>query len=121
MDHVCVNYIDSGCSFPTSLWNQYDNDNKRTNNDVEGYNSKLNKFIKKHPSIWLFILKIREESCAYEVDYCRLELGELRLGRNKVDIERDLKMQLAKCSYLQNEYSIMEYLDKVSEVVQEFD
>ena len=42
------------------LWNQYeDNDNKRTNNDAEGYNLWLDLWLHKHPNIWNFIKKIK--------------------------------------------------------------
>ena len=38
LDYVTVNYVDPAL-FPIELWNQYEeNDNKRTNNDAEGYN-----------------------------------------------------------------------------------
>jgi hypothetical protein len=39
-----------------SVWNHYTTtDNIRTNNHIEGFNSKLNKKIRKHPSIYEFI------------------------------------------------------------------
>ena len=42
--------------FPIELWNQYDdNDNKRSNNDIEGYNLWLSLWLHKHPNIWKFI------------------------------------------------------------------
>jgi hypothetical protein len=40
--------------FPVELWNHYEND-KRSNNDLEGYNEKS---FKKHPNIWIFINKL---------------------------------------------------------------
>ena len=49
--------------FDKILWNQYDND-KRTNNDVEGYNYKLTTVLKVHPNIWIFITKIKSEESA---------------------------------------------------------
>jgi hypothetical protein len=46
--------------FPLEVWNHYESE-KRTNNDIEGYNSKLEKFLGNHPNIWLFINKIKAE------------------------------------------------------------
>jgi hypothetical protein len=46
--------------FDKILWNQYDND-KRTNNDVEGYDYKLTTVLKVHPNIWVFITKLKSE------------------------------------------------------------
>ncbi len=42
---------------------QYDND-KRTNNDVEGYHSKLTTVLKVHPNIRVFIAKLKSEESA---------------------------------------------------------
>ena len=65
-DYVLHTYIErseDSCQpfFDKKLWNQFDNDGKRTNNDLEGYNYKLTKFLKQHPNIWSFIAKIKSE------------------------------------------------------------
>jgi hypothetical protein len=49
-DYVLTNYITNEETgkvlFPVELWNHYEND-KRSNNDLEGYKEKLHKFLKK--------------------------------------------------------------------------
>ena len=49
LDYVTVNYVDPDeALFPIELWNQYEeNDNKRTNNDAEGYNLWLDLWLRK--------------------------------------------------------------------------
>ena len=58
--------------FPIELWNQYvDNDNKRSNHDIEGYNLWLSSWLHKHPNIWKFIFKkiviVRFEWCYSQI------------------------------------------------------
>ena len=67
-DYVLETYIEKSSDpgkpyFDKILWNQYDND-KRTNNDVEGYNYKLTTVLKVHPNIWVFIAKLKSEESA---------------------------------------------------------
>ena len=67
-DYVLETYIEKSSGpgkpyFDKILWNQYNND-KRTNNDVEGYNYKLTTVLKVHPNIWIFITKIKSEESA---------------------------------------------------------
>jgi hypothetical protein len=67
LDYVIVNYVDpEEALFPNELWNQSEeNDNKRTNNDAEGYKLWLDLWLHQHPNIWNFIKKIKgEESSA---------------------------------------------------------
>ena len=68
LDYVLLNYIKNDENdryvYPLEVWNHYESE-KRTNNNIEGYNSKLEKFLGTHPNIWLFINKIKaEESTA---------------------------------------------------------
>ena len=67
-DYVLETYIEKSSDprkpyFDKILWNQYDND-KRTNNDVEGYNYRLTTVLKVHPNIWVFITKLKSEESA---------------------------------------------------------
>ena len=63
LDYMTETYVDPDQSlFPIELWNRYDdNDNKRSNNDTEGYNLWLSLWLYKHPNIWKFIKKIKSE------------------------------------------------------------
>jgi hypothetical protein len=68
-DYVLNTYVErseGSCQsyFDKALWNQFDNDGKRTNNDLEGYNHKLVSFLRQHPNIWVLISKIKSEESA---------------------------------------------------------
>lgn len=102
------------------MWNQYDSE-KRTNNDLEGYNSKLSKFLKKHPHIWKFIFQIKSEETTASLLFIRTEKQILReRGRNKGDIERDLDIQLCKYKYITKELGLTELLNEVSQVIHDY-
>lgn len=64
-DYIVSTYVDStSCRFPRNLWNVNDaiiNNLPRTNNHVEGYNSRLGSVFPVHPHIFRFIELLREE------------------------------------------------------------
>ena len=118
-DYVTENYIETD-TFPIEIWNHYDSD-KRTNNDLEGYNSKLSKFLKKHPNIWIFIKKIREEESNSALSYIRILNGTFqKRGRNCVDTSRDLEILKQKCDLLSHKIDINSYLKNVANTLHSF-
>ncbi|CAF4614900.1 unnamed protein product, partial [Didymodactylos carnosus] len=64
-DYLVQTYVDSDTSlYGIDIWNVYDaiiNDLPRTNNHVEGYNSRLESNFPKHPHIYHFIELLRNE------------------------------------------------------------
>jgi hypothetical protein len=125
LDYVLLNYIRNDENdryvFPLEVWNHYESE-KRTNNDLEGYNSKLEKFLGNHPNIWLFINKIKAEESTATLKYMRLNNETLSYRkRNIVDVNRDLEIQNAKIRYLTKKISIMEYLTEVSKCTSNYD
>jgi hypothetical protein len=125
LDYVLLNYIRNDENdryvFPLEVWNHYESE-KRTNNDIEGYNSKLEKFLGTHPNIWLFINKIKAEESTATLKYMRINNDTLSYRkRNAVDVDRDLEIQNAKIRYLTNKINIMEYLNEVSDCVCNYD
>ena len=110
--------------FPIQLWTHWEHEEKRTDNDLEGYNCRLSVFLKSHPNIWKFIEAIKVEETTFALKFIRLESGLyctllffilcvnslsfhyaidtlLSRGRNKLDVERDLEITRNKCKYLQ--------------------
>jgi hypothetical protein len=112
--------------FDKTLWNHYDSDT-RTNNDVEGYNLKLPTVMKFYPNIWVFITKLKAEESVASLKYIRTRnntlIGNKRneIERNEIDIQRDLNIQNAKVELLTQKIDIMEYVNKVSNVVMDFE
>jgi hypothetical protein len=119
-DYVLETYIETNV-FPPFLWNYYDHDGKRSNNDIEGYNKKLNNFFPNHPNIWVFITKLQAEEATATLKFIRIEKDTLKQrGRNKVDVTRDLEIQTCKCELLAKKIDLLEYLNKVSDGVHDY-
>ena len=117
-DYVLENYIDT-LIFPIHMWNHFE-ENDRTNNPVEGYHSKLKKFLRHHPNIWVFIKKIQSEESVATLKYLRIKDGSfISRNRNTKDLQRDLFIQNLKVKYLRGEITLMEYLTDVSKCVHE--
>ena len=100
LDYITLNYFETN-NFPLHIWipnmTNFDNDEPKTNNHLEGFNSKLNKYFNKHPNIWMFIIKIKEEETNATLKYLRIENKTLKTrGRNKKDIENDLQISIMK-------------------------
>ena len=124
-DYDLLNYINNeeinNYVFPLALQNHYDSE-KRSNNDLEGYNSKLEKFLSSLPNVWVFINKIKAEESTATLKYMRTTNAALaKRNRNTVDVERDLKIQTAKIDLLTNKITTMEFLDEDSEIVCNYD
>ena len=103
-------------------WNHYENDGPRTNNHVEAYNLKVQKHLKcSHPNIWLFISFLQKEETSSYLKFLRLEKGILKeKGRNKANIDRDLKLMIQKNKFLRRELNFEEYLNSSVLAIQDF-
>ncbi len=77
-DYLVVNYIEQEALFPIQLWKHWEQDEKRTDNDLEGYNRRLSVFLKSHPNIWKFIEAIKVEDTKFSLKFIKLESGLYR-------------------------------------------
>jgi hypothetical protein len=78
--------------------------------------------MKFHSNIWVFVTKLKAEESVASLKYIRTKNNTF-IGnkRNKIDIQRDLNIQNAKVELLTQKIDIMEYVNKVSNVVMDFD
>ena len=103
------------------FYSQYENPGPRSNNQIEGYNSKLNKYIGKHTNFWSFINRIQSEETEAALQYIRINNGTFtKRTRNKVDIERDLTIERLKCDFLMKKIDIDELISKLSDSVHDY-
>lgn len=114
---------DLGAIFPKEIWSQADNikvDGKRvirSNNHLESFHGKMKKKTSKHPNIFIFIEKIKQEQESQELN--------LRLIRNGIDPYRkqakkyaDASTKLANLRFLleENEITPFEFAGKCAAV-----
>jgi len=101
--------------YPREMWNQFENNGPRTNNNCEAYNEKLGCVINKpNPNIWWFLDLIKSEDTHFTLAYYRL-LGEKNKEkdfkerpRNRIEIQKDLELAKLKNRYLKQELDAIE-------------
>ncbi|CAF0799060.1 unnamed protein product [Brachionus calyciflorus] len=111
-------------NFESKLWNHAYTIGPRTNNHVEGFHNKLNKWIvKPHPNIYQLISVFQKIDTKIHIDYQTRLLGKSGPKCRAVDIEKDnryqnlleylemnvidLQQYLRSCSFLVNFNNIM--------------
>jgi hypothetical protein len=76
LDYYVETWLDG---FERNIWNHFENLGPRTNNHVEGYNSRFNGIVNvSHPNIWKFITCLQAEEATYTHKYVRLEKNILK-------------------------------------------
>ena len=89
----------------------------RTNNVLEGYNSKLKRLIGSNPHFWKFVKAIKDEDMHEEVRYHRAAVGIKDRRRNKCDTDRDLKITQNSFEYANGQLTLGELLTKQASLV----
>ena len=80
--------------FNLVLWNHAHTIGPRTNNHVEGFHNRLNKWIKKpHPDTYQLISVFQKIDNKVSVDFQTRILGSSAPKRKKIDIEKDNRYQ----------------------------
>jgi hypothetical protein len=99
-------------NYEVSMWNHFNTvDLPRTNNNLEGYNYKLNKHLSVvKPDIFSAIQKLKEEEVDASMKYYRAIHGEKAPPRNKLYIINDTIFLHQKQMLLNNEISIETYI-----------
>ncbi|KAJ8360335.1 hypothetical protein SKAU_G00168600 [Synaphobranchus kaupii] len=94
--YVRNTYIRPGSTFPAALWNVFERGmDQRTNNHIESYHRTLNDAVQvRHPSLWLFIRRLKDRQTLTEERTTMAERGEAPPPRRRK--WRDLETQLLR-------------------------
>ena len=114
------NYIDG--VFEPALWNVYTRDSDtRTNNHVEGFHHKWNKAIgRNHPSVWLFIRKLKDEQRLTDLSAIAAEHGDPVPKKRKKWRDLDKRVRALKQEYEDGRRPLDEYWDAMAYAVKQF-
>ena len=106
-------------SFPTTMWTAYQQ-RHRTNNHVEGWNSKLNKSIgRHHPNLHTLIHHLKTMQAETELTIRRARLGGApKPGRRKYRL-LDSRIQRLTDQFAAGNLTPIQLLEDSSEVVQQ--
>ena len=115
LDFVTLTYIDEPL-FPIELWTHYnDTDNKRSNNEAEGYNLWLNTWLQTHPNE--FITKLKAEESSSYIKYIRINGTFKKKNRKTKDVQSDLNIQTAKFNLVSKNLDIKLKFQKLYKIL----
>ena len=107
-------------SIPLRLWNVH-NAATRTNNKVEGWHSRLNRYVKKsHPNIFELITELKKEQSTTELTISRARLGAAPPPRKATYIQLDQQQDRLKTNFDTGEYTVEEYLASLRRLVHHY-
>ena len=99
-------------------WNYYDYLGRRTNNDLEGFNRQLNRFLHSpHPNIYKFfdhIKGIDQKNSLRIIEYRKnpIDYGKRILPSKQV--EKETKLQRLMTAYKNDQISLFDYLNALA-------
>ena len=102
-------------SQPPDIWNHFENYEKRTNNDLEGYHSDLDKhFPKYHPSLES-VVKFFKKFNALSVDrFIKIRLHQYKRVKSKQEQQKDLQFALINEEFKQKLITFEQYFEKIT-------
>ena len=94
------------------MWNHYETVGPRSNNHVEGYNLKLNRYVSTvHPNVLNLIQDLRDLESFFAINYIQRKNGCLSKSfRRALDIKRDDILFNLKTLLFYNSISLKDYL-----------
>lgn len=99
-------------------WNYFNYIGRRTNNDLEGFNRQLNRFLNSpHPNIYKFVDHIKEidqKISQQIIEYRRDPLDYSTWSKSKALEDSDTKHQRLKSAYLDGKITLSDYLYAVA-------
>ena len=105
-------------SYHVPIWNQFRAEVPRTNNDCEGYNSRLAKrALKPHLNVYEFILLFRDEQLNKEAYILQIEEGQQPAKRRRRFDHVDSKLHQYGLEYITCERDLHSYLSACSHSV----
>ncbi|CAF0766403.1 unnamed protein product [Brachionus calyciflorus] len=98
--------------YKVSMWNHFNtNETPRTNNNLEGYNFRLNKHLSvSRPNIYTAINKLKEEEVDASLKFFRALNGNKAPPRNKLYVINDVIFLNQRQMLLNNEISVETYI-----------
>jgi len=117
MDYITTQWIE-GRVFQPHVWNHFDNDGRRTNNNLEGWHHKMNNIAEKsHPNIFEVIKILKREQSVTEVKVAQLHGHWRAPPRKRRYVIIDARIRSLKDQLQNNLVSEIEYTDSVSDLL----
>ncbi|XP_046583798.1 uncharacterized protein LOC124290982 [Haliotis rubra] len=117
-DYITTTWVDDDARFPLPIWNHHDTFGPRTNNNIEGFHSRLNATLShRHPKIFRFMEIIWKIEKAEKAKLCQLDLGGAPQSRKRLYREIDNRLHRLKDQLADGTKNHMQYLDAVGKLL----
>jgi hypothetical protein len=95
-------------------WNYYDYLGRRTNNDLEGFNRQLNRFLHSpHPNIYKFVDHIKgidQKNSLRIIEYRKNPIDYGKWSLRSKQVEKETKLKRLMAAYKNDQISLFDYL-----------
>lgn len=107
-------------NFDNELWNHFETEYVRTNNNLEGFHSKLNRLVQSpKPNIFKMISLLKRQEAIVRVKYARLN-GKAHNPSNK-EIVKNSQLKVFKTRFEHDQdYSLEEYMNDITLFLKNF-
>ena len=99
-------------------WNYYDYLGRRTNNDLEGFNRQLNRFLHSpHPNIYKFVDHIKgidQKNSLRIIEYRKNPIDYGKWSLPSKQVEKETKLQRLMAAYKNDQISLFDYLNALA-------
>lgn len=89
----------------------------RTNNDLEGWHTRMSKLLNRRENLWQFIRVIKDEQAAKEVEVNQIEHGAVIRRQSAKSINRETRITNLRNSYVGNNETYMQYVNHLSQLM----
>ena len=115
-DYLVVNWVDA--RFPLQMWNHHNTMDPRTNNNLEGFHTRLNRNLPhNHPNIYRFIEVLRQIEKADKVKLSQIDFGAAQPSRKRVYREPDNRIQRLKEQLHRGIKTSLQFLDAIGHLL----
>ena len=102
-------------SQPPDIWNHFENYEKRTNNDLEGYHSDLDKHFPKYNPSLESVVKFFKKFNALSVDrLIKIRLHQYKRVKSKLEQQKDMQFALINEEFKRKSITFEEYFEKIT-------
>ncbi|XP_067665000.1 uncharacterized protein [Haliotis asinina] len=116
--YIVSTWVDDDARFPIQLWNHPLTVGPRTNNNLEGFHSRLNQTLPhRHPNIFRFTEVIKKIEAADKAKIAQLEYGAAPPTRKRIYRETENRLLRLKDKLLTRQKTPLEFLDAVGHLL----
>ncbi|XP_067653362.1 uncharacterized protein [Haliotis asinina] len=116
-DYIVETWVDYEARFPLHFWNHHQTAGPRTNNNLEGFHSRLSKQLPHHHNVYRFVEIIQKVEINERAKLQQINLGAAPPPRKRVYREVDNRLFRLQASLRVGTKTSMEFLNAVGHLL----